>query len=156
MSRDIFFLNKTVECAHKAYEQDEVPVGAILVDGNEEIVASSWNQVEQKQNQAAHAEMTVLQEAAKKLGRWRLDDCTLYVSLEPCLMCLGALYLFRIKRLVYGAKSPLFGAVSDSLDREDIFGVYKNITLEIDFIFCAESQILLQNFFKERRSKKDE
>jgi len=156
MSRDIFFLNKTVECAHKAYEQNEVPVGAILVDGDGEVVASSWNQVEQQQNQVAHAEMAVLQAAAKKLGRWRLDDCTLYVSLEPCLMCLGALYLFRIKRLVYGAKSPLFGAVSESLDRKDIFGVYKNITLEVDFIFCAESQAILQKFFKEKRSEKNE
>jgi tRNA(adenine34) deaminase len=156
MKQDDFYLKKAVDSARQAYDQDEVPVGAVIVDGNGEIVASAWNQVEQKHNQAEHAELKVLQEAAQKKAAWRLDDCTLYVSLEPCLMCLGAIYLFRIKRLVYGAESPLFGAVLEKLDKDDLLRVYKNFTLDIDYIPSEESKLLLKEFFKEKRSRKNE
>ena len=156
MKQDIFFLEKAVECAHKAYEQNEVPVGAVIVDAAGDIIAASWNQVEQKQNQAEHAELIVLQQAAQQKGAWRLEDCTLYVSLEPCLMCLGAIYLFRIKRLVYGAESPLFGAVLKNLDRNDLFCVYKNLILDIEYIPCEESKMLLKKFFKAKRGKNNE
>jgi tRNA(adenine34) deaminase len=156
MKQDIFFLEKAIECARKAAEQNEVPVGAIIVNQAGEIVATAWNQVEQKQNQAMHAELSVLQQAANVRGAWRLEDCTLYVSLEPCLMCLGAIYLFRIKRLVYAAESPLFGAVLQNLKGEDLFSVYKNLLLEIKYIPCLESKMLLKNFFKIKRSAGDE
>lgn len=156
MNQDKKFLNQAVQFAQKAYNSDEVPVGAIVVDGSGEIIASGWNCVEQDQNQAKHAEMSVLQDAAKAKGAWRLDDCTLYVSLEPCLMCLGAIYLFRIKRLVYGAESPLFGAVLKSLETDDLFRVYKNFSLEIEYVESEESKILLKRFFKEKRSQKNE
>lgn len=154
--QDGFYLKKTVDLAQQAYEQDEVPVGAVIINDTGEIIASAWNQVEQKHNQAEHAELKVLQEAAQKKGAWRLEDCTLYVSLEPCLMCLGAIYLFRVKRLVYGAESPLFGAVFKKNDKNDLFRVYKNFTLEIDYIHSEESKLLLKNFFKEKRIEKNE
>jgi tRNA(adenine34) deaminase len=100
--------------------------------------------------------MSALQEAAKAKGAWRLEGCTLYVSLEPCLMCLGAIYLFRVKRLVYGAESPLFGAVLKNLETDDLFRVYKNFSLEIEYVENEESKDLLKRFFKEKRSRKNE
>lgn len=156
MNQDKKFLNQAVEFAQKAYDQDEVPVGAVVVDGSGEVIAFGWNCVEQNQNQVKHAEMTVLQDAAKAKGAWRLDDCTLYVSLEPCLMCLGAIYLFRIKRLVYGASSPLFGAVLKNLETDSLFRVYKNFSLEIEYLESEASSGLLKKFFKEKRSRNNE
>jgi tRNA(adenine34) deaminase len=154
MNQDEFFLQNAVQCAQKAFDQNEVPVGAIVVDGSGEIIASGWNCIEQDQNQASHAEMLVLQLAAQIKGTWRLDDCTLYISLEPCLMCLGAMYLFRIKRLVYAAKSPLFGAISVYFENDNLFKIYKNFSLEVEYIENEESNRLLKKFFKAKRKQK--
>lgn len=95
--------------ACKAYNTNEVPVGAVIVDMDGSIIGRGYNKIEKNQTQAAHAEMIALSKAAQKKKGWRLDGCTLYVTLEPCLMCLGGILLSRITTIVYGAPSPLFG-----------------------------------------------
>jgi tRNA(adenine34) deaminase len=89
----------------------EVPVGAVVVDEHGVIIGRGYNLMESKGTQQAHAELRALAAAAKKRGGWRLDGCTLYVTLEPCAMCLGCALLSRVSTIVYGASSPQFGAV---------------------------------------------
>jgi len=99
--------------ARQALQENEVPVGAIIVRG-ERVVASAHNQREQLRDPTAHAEVIAITQAAEAVGDWRLDGCTLYATLEPCIMCAGAILLARIERVVYGATDPKAGAV-DSL-----------------------------------------
>jgi tRNA(adenine34) deaminase len=96
--------------ARQAFEEDEVPVGAVIVHG-ERVVAAAHNQREQLRDPTAHAEMIAITQAAQSLGSWRLEGCTLYVTLEPCPMCAGAILQARIPLLVYGADDPKAGAV---------------------------------------------
>jgi tRNA(adenine34) deaminase len=96
--------------AERACREDEVPVGAVIVHGDR-VVASAHNQREQLRDPTAHAEMIAITQAAEALGSWRLDNCTLYVTLEPCPMCAGAILQARIATVVYGATDPKAGAV---------------------------------------------
>jgi tRNA(adenine34) deaminase len=96
--------------ARRAFDEDEVPVGAVIVHGDR-VVAAAHNQREQLRDPTAHAEMIAITQAAEALGSWRLDGCTLYVTLEPCPMCAGAIQQARIPLLVYGADDPKAGAV---------------------------------------------
>ena len=136
--------------ARVSLAKDEVPVGAIIVDKNGQIIARGHNTMEGSGCQTGHAEVHATQRACKKRGDWRLDDCTIYVTLEPCLMCFGLINLSRYKRLVYGATSPLFGA---GLDKKEAFPLYKR-GLKIEGGVCSEeSAALLKEFFKHRRTK---
>ncbi len=110
---DESWMRQALRLAVTAAEQDEVPVGAIIVYDNRAI-ARGWNQREQLNDPTAHAEMIAITQAASALESWRLLDCTLYVTLEPCPMCAGAILQARIPRIVYGARDPKAGAV-DSL-----------------------------------------
>ena len=96
--------------AQKAFEAREVPVGALVVR-NGDIISQAHNMRENHKNPCAHAEILAIEEASKKLGRWRLDDCDVYVTLEPCPMCAGALLSARVRRLVIGTEDPKSGAV---------------------------------------------
>lgn len=107
------FMQMALDEARRAADEDEVPVGAVIVRG-EQVVASAHNQREQLRDPTAHAEMIAITQAAAALGSWRLDECTLYVTLEPCPMCSGAIVQARIPLVVYGATDPKAGAV-DSL-----------------------------------------
>lgn len=107
---DEYFMRRALQLAHTAAEQDEVPVGAIVVHKNK-IIASAYNQREQLADPTAHAEMIAITQAASHLNSWRLLDCTLLVTLEPCPMCAGAILQSRIPRVVYGAVDPKAGAV---------------------------------------------
>ena len=103
--------------AQAALDEDEVPIGAIVVyedpsDGARRVIAAAHNQREQLRDPTAHAEMIAITQAAEALGSWRLDSCTLYVTLEPCPMCAGAVVLARMPRVVYGAADPKAGAVT--------------------------------------------
>ncbi|MBP6892756.1 nucleoside deaminase [Candidatus Babeliales bacterium] len=141
---------KSAYCqAVKAYNIDEVPIGAILVNDQEKIIARAFNQMEKKQTQLAHAEMLVLAKSAKKMKNWRLSGTTLYVSVQPCLMCLGALYLSRVSRVVYGVPSPKFGF---DLNNQYEAGIYKNLDTKIEYLPYEKSKELLQIFFKKKRS----
>lgn len=136
--------------AQKAYEAGEVPIGAVLVFQNQ-IISSAYNQVESLKDATAHAEMLCLKKAAQELGNWRLLDCTLYCTLEPCLMCSGAMILSRVKTLVWGAPDLRHGAGGSLMD---VFAINHPIhQLEIrQGVLKDESACLLKKFFQERRN----
>jgi len=150
---DLFFMQKALEEAKKAFELNEVPVGAVLVC-QKKIIASAYNFVESKLDATMHAEMQVIREGQTVLNNWRLGDCILYTTLEPCLMCYGAIILSRVKKIVYGANDLRHGACGgcfNLLDKkhpihqpEILGGVEKE-----------QSQILLKEFFKKVRKEKD-
>lgn len=137
--------------ALQAYSEKEVPIGAVLVENESGIlVCKNHNRIEQLNDATAHAEILVLREAAKKLKRRRLTNCTLYVTVEPCAMCAGALVLCRVERIVYGAVDSKFGAA------ESIFNVVNNPALNHQLkvtagILESECRKLLQKFFAECR-----
>ncbi len=106
-----YFMQQALAEAEKALEEDEVPIGAVIVH-DERIVASAHNQREQLRDPTAHAEMIAITQAAEALGSWRLEGCTLYVTLEPCPMCAGAIVQARIPLVVFGAADPKAGAVN--------------------------------------------
>lgn len=108
---DLHWMRRALSMAQQAIEEDEVPVGAIITSQHK-VVGSGWNQREQLQDPTAHAEMIAITQAAASLSSWRLQDCTLYVTLEPCPMCAGAILQSRMARVVYGATDPKAGAVS--------------------------------------------
>ena len=107
---DVSFMKLALQLAHHASQRGEVPVGAIVVH-NTQIVGSGYNRREELQSPIAHAEILALDEAARKLGYWRLTECDLYVTLEPCIMCAGAVLQGRLRRLIFGCLDPKAGAV---------------------------------------------
>lgn len=146
---DSYFMKKALVLARKAADQDEVPIGAVVVSAEGVILGSGYNQTVKKHTQSRHAEVCAIERAGKKMQDWRLDDCTIYVTLQPCIMCMGLMCLSRISRLVYGAQSPLFGYDSgfDSLPcfyKKHIKGITTGVLAE-------ESQSLLEQFFKQKR-----
>lgn len=106
---DAYWMRLALKEAQKAGSKSEVPIGAIVVHENK-VIARAHNLRESKKDPLGHAELRVLEKAAKKLGRWRLENCTLYVTLEPCTMCAGACVLSRVSKVVYGATDPKAGA----------------------------------------------
>ena len=133
-----------------AYEKGEVPVGAVITYGNK-IIARGHNQTESLADPTAHAEILAIRAAAEVVGNWRLLDCTLYVTLEPCSMCAGAIFLARIPRLIWGAPDVRHGANGSFVD---LFSE-NHPTHAVDVeggLLADESANLLKNFFKERRS----
>lgn len=147
---DSFFMSLAYRQAKKAFSIDEVPIGAVLVDKHGRVIAQAYNQMEKKHTQLAHAEMQTLAKAGKKMKNWRLSGATLYVTVQPCLMCLGALYLSRVSRVVYGVQSPKFGA-SLNMTHQDL-GIYKNLDMKIEYAASSKSKELLQVFFRKKRS----
>ncbi|MDF2529697.1 MAG: Cytidine/deoxycytidylate deaminase family protein [Gammaproteobacteria bacterium] len=147
--QDEQFMRQALFLAKKAQEAGEVPVGAVLVLDNE-IVAEGYNQPILSHDPSAHAEMIAIRNAAKKLGNYRLLNTTLYVTLEPCTMCLGAMVHARIKRLVYAASDPKTGVIESAakLAHSHFF----NHRLEIGSgILAEESAAMLRAFFHSRR-----
>lgn len=144
------FMKLALEEAKKAKEEGEVPIGAIIVIDNMP-VASSFNTVEKDKSSMMHAEIKVILEAQKRLDNWRLTDCSLYVTLEPCLMCCGAIILSRINRLVYGAKDPKAGAVNSLYNTLNDERLNHNVDI-VSGVMELESSLLLKDFFKEKRN----
>ena len=144
---------RALECAKQALLLDEVPVGAVIYKDGVEI-ASAHNLRETQQNPLAHAECLVIQEAAKKLGTWRLIGCQIFVTLEPCPMCLAALQQARIDEVTYGARDPKGGALSlGYLYHQDLRTNHRfNVTEQLNAA-CSE---LLSDFFKSRRKNSRE
>ena len=142
-------MERALVLAQQAAEKGEVPVGAVVIkEGN--LVAAAHNLREQSGNPVAHAEMLAIQSAAKKLGNWRLTETTLYVTLEPCPMCAGAIILARIPRVVFGATDPKSGAAGS------LYNIVQderlNHKVELLSGVCAEeSSVLLRTFFENRR-----
>ena len=153
MENDIKYMKMALAEARKAYQRAEVPIGAVVIC-NDQVVGRGFNLREQTQDPTSHAEMIALKEAAKNEASWRLEDCQLYVTLEPCPMCAGAILQSRIKRLVYGASDPKAGAVNSlyQLLNDERF----NHQVEVEAgLLEAESAQLLKDFFRELRLRKD-
>ena len=144
-------MNLALAEARKAAEKGEVPVGAVIVQADK-VLARAHNLREQEQDATAHAELLAIRQACRELGQWRLEDTTLYVTLEPCAMCAGALVLARVRRLVYGAEDPKAGAVTSLMT---ICSDHRlNHRLEVTPGVCREqSADLLRNFFRELRKE---
>ena len=148
-----YYMHYAMQQANKAFAKHEVPIGAVVVDGQGTIIARAYNQVEKEQTQSAHAEVLALRKAGKRLGNWRLTDCWLYVTLEPCSMCMCLALLSRVKGIVYGASSPVFG---HQLDKYQPFWVYKSEQFDITMvpgIGAQESADILRRFFHNQREK---
>jgi tRNA(adenine34) deaminase len=143
--KDEHFMRLALREAERALERDEVPIGAVVVrDG--EVLAAAGNERELRSDPTAHAEVLALREAAGRLGGWRIPDSVLYVTLEPCAMCAGAIVLARVPRVVYGADDPKAGAAGSVLD---ILGEERlNHRPQVDGgLLAGESAELLRSFF---------
>jgi len=147
---DVRFMKMALVEARRAAEQGEVPVGAVLVVGDE-VIASAGNEREQRHDPTAHAEMVVLRAAAERLGGWRLREATLYVTLEPCAMCAGAIVLARIKRLVYGPDDPKAGAAGSIFNIVDHPALNHHPEVRAG-LMETECAALLREFFEHRRT----
>jgi tRNA(adenine34) deaminase len=146
---DQLYMKMAMEQAQIAEENGDVPIGAVIVY-DKQIIGKAYNQREQLRDPTAHAEIIALTQAAAFLESWRLHDCTMYVTLEPCPMCAGALVLARIDRLVYGCDDPKTGAVRSlyNIVTDERLNHIINVTSGILAEECGE---LLQQFFRRRR-----
>jgi len=147
---DQWLMDSALKLAEKAYKIGEVPVGALIVDCNGKIISEAHNLKEECFDPTGHAEIIAIKEAAKKLESWRLSDCTLYVTLEPCPMCLASLVQSRIKKVVFGAYDPKGGALSLGyfLNKDKRLNHRFGIHGGINHYKCSR---LISSFFKERR-----
>ena len=143
------YMKEALKEAKKAYKKLEIPVGAVIVK-NGEIIARAYNVKEEKNDTTKHAEILAIQKASKKLKAWRLNDCEMYVTLEPCPMCAGALIQARIKKVYIGASDEKTGACGSVLN---LLEDYKfNHQVEIEKGICKEECVkILKDFFKELR-----
>jgi tRNA(adenine34) deaminase len=149
LESDHYFMGEALRQAAKAYEADEVPVGAVIVREGR-IIARASNQVELLKDATAHAEMLALTQAEQAVGDWRLTDCTLYVTKEPCPMCAGAIVHTRLARVVFGAGDAKGGAAGGALNLLQ-FPTLNHQCEITSGVRAEESRALLKNFFAEQR-----
>ena len=151
-SPDEFFMREAMKEAKRAEELNEVPIGAVIVH-NGEIISRAHNLRETDQSAVAHAELLAIEEACKKLGTWRLENTTLYVTLEPCPMCSGAIMLSRVRRVVYGAADPKGGCAGTLMNllQEPRFNHQCEVTAGVLGEECGQ---MLSQFFRKIRERK--
>lgn len=151
---DTYFMNLALAQAKKAEELDEVPIGAVVVYENQ-VIAQGYNRREVDNDPAGHAEFIAMKQASEKLGVWRLSGCTVYVTLEPCLMCAGLMYQARIDRCVYGAADPKAGALGSlySVNEDDRLNHAFDVTSGVCSQECAA---VLRTFFQNKRKRNKE
>ncbi len=147
---DVFYMQSALRCAHKAAVADEVPIGAVIVR-NGEVIARAWNQVEMLKDPTAHAEMLAITQAEAAVGDWRLNECDLYVTKEPCPMCAGAIVLARLRRVVFGCSDSKGGAAGGwiNLLQSDVLNHRCEVT---SGVLGEESAALLRQFFGKKRA----
>lgn len=151
-AQDEIFMREALSLARRAADLGEVPVGALVVYGDN-IISRAWNQPITGCDPTAHAEMVALRAAAKAMGNYRLVDCQLFVTLEPCTMCAGALVHSRLRRVIFGAYEPKAGAVSSQMSVFD--AAFMNHKVEYTGgVLAAECGQLISDFFQARREKK--
>jgi len=147
--RDEYFMRLALREAVQALEHDDVPIGAVIVhDG--EVIGAGHNEREVREDPTAHAEMIALREAARQLGSWRVLDSVMYVTLEPCAMCAGAIVLARVPRVVFGATDPKAGAAGSVLNALEVPQLNHRPQVESGLL-ADESAELLRGFFAPRR-----
>jgi tRNA(adenine34) deaminase len=151
-NRDEFFMGEAIKEAQKAMDLNEVPIGAVVVY-NGEIISRAHNLREMEQTAVAHAELLAIDQACRRLGTWRLEDTTLYVTLEPCPMCSGAIMLSRVKRVVYGASDPKGGCVGTLMNllQEPRFNHQSEVMAGVMAEECGQ---MLSQFFQQLRKRK--
>src|SRR5882757_849254 len=149
LQSDQYFMGEALRQAVRAYEAEEVPIGAVVVRGGR-IIARAFNQVEMLKDATAHAEMLALTQAEEVVGDWRLSDCDLYVTKEPCPMCAGAIVHVRLKRVVFGASDPKGGAAGGALNLLQ-FPTLNHQCEITPGVRLDECRALLQSFFVEQR-----
>lgn len=151
MTQEELFMKEALKEAKKAYKKEEIPVGAVIVKDSK-IISRGHNLKEIKNSSIAHAEIIAINKTNRKLEAWRLEDCEMYVTLEPCMMCMGAIINSRIKKIYIGTLDPKTGACSSVIDIKK----YKfNHEVEIETgILKDECEYILKDFFKSLRAKK--
>ena len=146
------FMKEAIKQAKKAYDKEEIPVGAVIVKDGKSI-ARGYNKKEEKKDTTQHAEIIAIQKASRKIGAWRLQDCEMYVTLEPCAMCTGALIQARLKRVYIGTMDPKTGACGSVLNLLEDYKFNHKVEVETN-IMQKECEKILKDFFKYLRSKK--
>ncbi len=148
------YMKEALKEAKKAYKIGEVPIGCVIVH-EDKIIARGYNKRNTKKTTLAHAELIAIQKASKVLGDWRLEECTMYVTLEPCQMCSGAIVQARIQKVVVGAMNPKAGCAGSILNLLQMEAFNHQVELEIG-VMEEECKNMLQEFFKELRIQKKE
>lgn len=143
------YMAEALKEAKKAYRKGEVPVGCVIVC-DDQIIARGYNQREKTKDPTAHAEMIAIRKATKKRKSWRLENCDMYVTIEPCAMCAGALMWSRIRTIYYGANDPKGGAVHSSFSLFDQTGIHHHPRIVFG-VLEKEASDLMKKFFQERR-----
>jgi tRNA(adenine34) deaminase len=151
-SIDISFMHQSLDLARQAMSEGETPVGAIVCRGTD-VLGRGYNRREQSKDPTTHAEILALREASVHMGDWRLEGCTLYVTLEPCAMCVGACLMARIDRIVFGAPEPKWGALGSRVNllQDSPFPHKIQVTASV---LAEDSAALLKDFFATLRSQK--
>ena len=147
-----YFMKQALKEAKKAYQKLEVPVGVVIVK-DEKILARAHNQKEEKNNPVQHAEILAIEKACKKLNNWRLQECEMYVTLEPCAMCAGAIMQSRLKKIYIGAPEHKSGACGSKINIMEIYQSDAKVEVEMG-ILQEECSSMLKKFFKEVRIQK--
>jgi len=147
------YFQEVMHLAKKAYAKKEVPIGAIIVDRKGKILGRGYNLAEGKSSVLEHAELRALKQAFKRVGDWRLDGAALYVNLEPCMMCLGAIWLARVKKVIYCLKNKEFGSWASRLTANQRKKLFPRLQVEKTDICEQESRRLLKKFFKKLRKQ---
>ncbi|MBR3617589.1 MAG: tRNA adenosine(34) deaminase TadA [Acholeplasmatales bacterium] len=152
MYNDTYYIKEALKEAKKAYSIGEIPVGCVIVY-NDKIIARGYNKREKNQQAIDHAEIIAIRKASKKIGSWRLDDCKMYITLEPCVMCSGAIIQSRIKEVIYGAYDYRFGCHKSITN---IFDLKFNHTVNIKGgVLEEECSNIIKKFFQELRENKN-
>lgn len=146
------FMKEALKQAQKAYQKEEIPVGAVIVKDHK-IIARAYNEKEYKLDTTKHAEILAIQKASKKLNAWRLTDCDMYVTLEPCSMCAGALIQSRLRKVYIGTMDAKTGACGSVLNLLEDYPFNHKVEVETG-ILQEDCEKILKDFFKELRSKK--
>lgn len=152
MTKDEKYMTEAIKQARKAAVIGDVPIGCVVVY-EDKIIARSYNKRNAKKTTLAHAELLAIEKASKKLGDWRLEDCTMYITLEPCQMCAGAIVQARIPRVVVGAMNPKAGCAGSVLNLFQIPAFNHQVAFEKG-VLEEECSALLSDFFRELRDKK--
>ena len=148
---DLFWMQHALELAHRAESEGEVPVGAVVVY-DEQVIGEGWNRPIKDNDPTAHAEIMALRSAAQKINNYRLLDTTLYVTLEPCIMCTGAIIHSRVKRVVYGATDPKAGASESAFTILGTDCLNHQVNVERG-VLAEECSQVLTNFFRNKRNE---
>lgn len=152
INMDEMFMKEAIKQAKKAYKLEEVPIGCVIVHEGK-IIARGYNKRNTKKNTLAHAEIIAINRASKMVGDWRLEECTMYITLEPCQMCAGAIVQSRMKKVVIGSMNPKAGCAGSVLNMLQMEQFNHQVELEIG-ILEEECSKLLKDFFKELRATK--